>query len=197
MVQWKDFPSEEATLEDERILQHPNLEFLEEKQYVDRHRVERHLHVVELVYFRLHPYKKTTINAKGSENLKSRFYGPYKVIRKVREVAYELELPMGSKIHNVFHVSCLKNVIGQNILVSYTLPPLDDKGQFVLIRDKILRTRGRRLSNRAIKEYLVQWKDIPSEEATWEDEQILQHSNLEFLEDKKYWVGRIFMSQSQ
>ena len=56
------------------------------------------------------------------------FYGPYKVIRKVREVAYELELPIGSKIHNVFHVSCLNTVIGQHISVSDTLPPLDDEG---------------------------------------------------------------------
>ena len=80
---------------------------------------------------------------------------------------------MGSKIHNVFHVSCLNNVIGQHISVSYNLPPLDDEGKLVLIPDKILKTRERRLRSRTIKEYLVQWKDFPSEEATWEEEQIL------------------------
>ena len=112
------------------------------------------------------------------------------MIRKVGEVAYELELPIGSKINNVFHVSCLnkviiqhisvsdtlpslKKVIGKHISVSDTLPPLDDEGQLVLIPNKILRTRERRLQSRTLKEYLVQWKYLTSEEANREDEQIL------------------------
>ena len=77
---------------------------------------------------------------------------------------------MGSKIYNLFHVSCLKKDIGHNISVSYNLPPLDDEGQLVLIPDKILKTRERRLRSRTINEYLVQWKDLLSEESTWEEE---------------------------
>ena len=84
----------------------------QQKQYADKHRVERKLQVNDLVKFRFQPYKQTTIKGKGSKNLKPIFYGPYKVIRKVGEVAYQLELPMGSKIHNVFHVSCLNKDIG-------------------------------------------------------------------------------------
>ena len=93
------------------------------------------------------------------------------MIQKVGEVACELELPIGRKIHNVFHVSCLNKVIGHHISVSDTLPPLDDEGQLVQIPYKILKTRERRLSGRTIKEYLVQWKDFPSEEATWKYDQ--------------------------
>ena len=66
----------------------------------------------DLVYLRLQPYKQTSIKGKGSEKLIPMFYGPYKVIRKVGEVAYELELPMGSKIRNVFHVSCFMSKEG-------------------------------------------------------------------------------------
>ena len=62
------------------------------------------------------------------EKLKPRFYGPYKIIRKVGEVAYELELPVERNIHNVFHVSNLKKVVGQQIVTSSELPPLDDEG---------------------------------------------------------------------
>ena len=104
---------------------------------------------------------------------------------------------MGIKIHNIFHVYCLNKVIGNHISVSYTLPHLDFEEQLVLIPNKILRTRERRLRSRTIKEYLVQWKDLPSEEATWEDEFFLQNPKLSFIEDKKYWVGSTVMSPSK
>ena len=108
-----------------------------------------------------------------------------------------MELPTRSKIHNVFHVSCLNKVIGHHISVSETLAPLYDEGKLVPIANKILKSRERKLRSRTIKEYLVQWKDFPSEEATWEDEIFLQHPKLEFLEDKQYWGRRTVMSPSQ
>ena len=49
---------------------------------------------------------------------------------------------MGRKIHNVFHVSCLKKVIRHKISVSNTLPHLDDEGQLVLIPEKNLENKG-------------------------------------------------------
>jgi hypothetical protein len=78
----------------------------------------------------------------------------------VGEVAYELELPHGSKIHNVFHVSCLKRELGQHIIANEELPPVDDEGQVILIPEEILEVREKRLRNRAIREYLIKWKKI-------------------------------------
>ena len=71
------------------------------------------------------------------------------------------------------------------------------KANLFSFQKKIFKTRERRLRSRTIKEYLVQWKDFPSEEATWEDEQILQHPNFALVEDKKYWAWRNVMSPSQ
>ena len=69
----------------------------------------------------------------------------HKVIQKIGELTYVLELLEGSKIHNVFHVSCLKKAIGQQIFISYTLPPLDDEGQLTLIPKKSFEDKGEKI----------------------------------------------------
>ena len=48
-------------------------------------------------------------------------------MRRVGEVAYELEIPKESKIHNMFHVSFLKKAMGQFISTSEELLPLDEE----------------------------------------------------------------------
>ena len=62
-------------------------------------------------------------------------------MRRIREVAYELELLEGCKIHNVFHVSCLKEVLGQHVTTTTELPPLDDDGHLVLEPEALLESK--------------------------------------------------------
>ena len=97
------------------------------------------------MYLSLQSYRQSTLKHKGVEKLQPRFYGPYRVIRRVGEVAYELELPLGSKIHNIFHVSCLNKVLGKQVTTAIELPPLDDEGHLVLEPEAILETRERKL----------------------------------------------------
>jgi hypothetical protein len=80
--------------------------------YAERNRLERNFKVGDLVFLRLHTYKPYSLKRSGVEKLTPNFYGPYKVIKRVGEVAYGLELPKGSRIHNFFHVSFLKKVLG-------------------------------------------------------------------------------------
>jgi hypothetical protein len=98
------------------------------KVQADKHRVKHTFEVGDLVYLKLQPYKQAYINRSGTDNLQPRFFGPYRVKIKVGVVAYELDIPRGSKIHNVFHVSCLKRSIGKHIIPIEVLPPLDEKG---------------------------------------------------------------------
>ena len=95
------------------------------------------------------------------------------MIHKVGEVAYEIGLLEGSQVHNVFHVSRLKKAIGQRVVPSTELPPLDEEGKLILIPKAILDTRERTLRNKLIKEYLVKWRNLPEEDATLESEQVL------------------------
>jgi hypothetical protein len=109
-------------------------------------------------------------------------------------MAYELDLPQGRKIHNVFHVSCLKRAIGKHITPIEELPPLDEEGQLILIPEEVLEVREKRLRKRSIREYLIKWKNLPIEDATWESEQVLQETGSKLLVGKQFPVGETVMS---
>ena len=83
---------------------------------------------------------------------------------------YKLDLSPSSCVHLVFHVSCLNKVIGDKIPVQIIFPEINEEGKIILETKTILETRIKQLRNRAITEYLVKWKNLLVEEATWEDE---------------------------
>ncbi len=74
------------------------------------------------------------------------------------------------------------------------MPPLDDEGKLILVPEGILDSRERVLCRRTTREYLVKWRNLPVEDATWENEQILQHLELKLLGDKQFWEGQTVMS---
>ena len=81
-------------------------------------------------------------------------------------MSYKLELPLESKIHPVFHVSCLKLILGQHVTPLPTLPPTDALGQVYTEPIAILQTRSKSLRSRVIIEVLVQWLGASLEDAT-------------------------------
>jgi predicted Holliday junction resolvase-like endonuclease len=162
----------------------------QQKVQEDKHRVESTFEVGDLVYLRLQSYRRESIKRSGAENIQPHFFGPYRVNRKVGVVAYELDLPQDNNIHNVFHVSCLKRSIGKHIIHIEELPPLDEEGQLILIPEEILEAQEKKLRKRSIKEYLVKWKNLPIEDATWESEQVLQETGSELLVGKQFLAGK-------
>jgi len=50
-------------------------------------------------------YVQSSLAPRANQKLAFKFFGPYKIIARVGQVVYEMELPAHSSIHPVFHVS--------------------------------------------------------------------------------------------
>ena len=57
------------------------------------------------------------------------------------------------------------------------LPELDEEGKIILEPEEITEIRTRQLRNRSIPEYLIKWKNLLTEDSTWEDESFIQHQS--------------------
>ena len=88
---------------------------------------------------RLQPYKKMSLKQLNKDNkLAPKYYGPYKVLQKIGSMAYKLELLTTLRVHPVFHVSCLKKVIGDKVPIQTIFLELDEEGKIILEPEKNL-----------------------------------------------------------
>lgn len=104
-------------------------------------------------------------------NLKlcAKYHGPYTLLKRVGTVAYQLDLPPGSQIHPIFHISLLKRQVGPMIVPSYQ-PSICDGDRRVLVQPlAILKRRMVKFNNASTVKVLVQWTNLSVDEATWED----------------------------
>jgi hypothetical protein len=105
-----------------------------------------------------------------------RFIGPFKILQKRGEVAYQLELlPQLSDVHDILHVSQLKKYLR----VPEKQIPIEDLDakenlSYQEYPVKILETSERVTQNNIIKMCKVQWSHHTEEEATWEREEELK-----------------------
>ncbi|KAK4283217.1 hypothetical protein QN277_000192 [Acacia crassicarpa] len=140
----------------------------------NKHSSERHFAVGDMVYLKLHPFRRNLLNNSSLHKLAAWYFGPFRVLRKIRAVAYELELPSTTRVHPVFHVSLLKKHVGPSAPLVQSLPPVDDQGQFALEPEAILGCKLIRRHNLPVTQILVQWKLTQLEDATWEDLSVIQ-----------------------
>jgi hypothetical protein len=84
---------------------------LRQKSYADHRKRELSFKVGDFVYLKVSPMRGLRhFNVRGK--LAPRFIGPFKILEKRGEVAYQLELPPQlSDVHDVFHVSQLKKCL--------------------------------------------------------------------------------------
>lgn len=52
--------------------------------------------VGDMVFIKLQPYRQTSVALRKNLKLASKFYIPYRVVKKISPVAYELQLPSES-----------------------------------------------------------------------------------------------------
>ncbi|GKB11866.1 putative reverse transcriptase domain-containing protein, partial [Tanacetum coccineum] len=103
-----------------------------QKSYADLKRKPMEFEVGDKVMLKVSPWKGVVRFGKRGK-LNPRFVGPFKVIKRVGDVAYKLELPEElSRVHNTFHVSNLKKCYADEPLaVPLDGLHFDDKLQFV------------------------------------------------------------------
>ncbi|GJY67239.1 putative reverse transcriptase domain-containing protein [Tanacetum coccineum] len=129
------------------------------------------LTVGDRVMLKVSPWKGVVRFGKRGK-LNPRYVGPFKVIERVRTVAYKLELPQQlSRVHNTFHVSNLKKCLSDDSLV-ILLEELrvDDKLHFVEEPVEVMDREIKQLKRSCIPIIKVRWNSKRGPEFTWERE---------------------------
>jgi hypothetical protein len=76
------------------------------------------------VWLRLLHRPTTSLDIKGKGKLGPKFYWLFKIMERVGNIVYRLQLLAGAKIHDVFHVDLLKKFCEEPPEESGTLPPI-------------------------------------------------------------------------
>lgn len=170
-------PGVKEFVQDRVAMQHllrDNLKKAQERMqwYANKKRSDRTFEVNDEVFLKLQPYRQSTVAMRKNQKLSAKYYGPYKVLKKVGRAAYQLELPAGSKIHNVFHVSQLKKRLGTGKTTCTELPGMTETGTLAIEPIAVLERMLVKKGNRPATKMLIQWTNGTKEEAKsefWED----------------------------
>ncbi|GJQ91757.1 putative reverse transcriptase domain-containing protein [Tanacetum coccineum] len=97
---------------------------------------------------------------------------PFKVLKKVGAVSYDLELPQElSRVHNTFHVSNLKKCYSDDpLVVPLEGLQVDDKLHFVEEPVEIIDREVKQLRQSRVPIFKVRWDSRRGPEFTWERE---------------------------
>jgi hypothetical protein len=142
-----------------------------QRSYADTRRRELSFEVGDFVYLKVSPIRGVRrFGVKGK--LAPRYIGPYQILSRRGEVAYQLSLPENlSAVHDVFHVSQLKKClrVPEEQLPVEGLEVQEDL-TYVEKPVQILEVAARVTRRKTIRMCKVKWNHHSEEEATWERE---------------------------
>jgi hypothetical protein len=160
-----------------------------QKSYADKRRRDLSFEIGDFVYLKVSPMRGTR-RFKVMGKLAPRYVGPFQIVDRNGELAYQLELPQLSDVYDVFHVSQLKKCL-RIPKEQLSMEELDVGGDLTnnekLI--KILDKAKRVTRNKIIKMCKVQWSHHTEDEATWEHEEELRADYPELFPSAS-WILR-------
>ncbi|KAH0710411.1 hypothetical protein KY284_011838 [Solanum tuberosum] len=143
-----------------------------QKSYTDVRRRALEFEVDDWVYLKVSPMKGVRRFGKKGK-LSPRYIGPYRISKRMGNVAYELELPQElATVHPVFHISMLKKCMGDSSLIVPTENiEIKDSLSYEEIPVQILDRQLRKLRTKEVASIKVLWRNQFVEETTWEAEE--------------------------
>nr|GEY25520.1 putative reverse transcriptase domain-containing protein [Tanacetum cinerariifolium] len=146
-----------------------------QKSYADLKRKPMEFQVEDKVMLKVLPWKGVVRFSKWGK-LNPRYVGPFKVLEKVRDVAYKLDLLEElSRVHNTFHVSNLKKChADEPLAVPLDGLHFDDKLHFMEEPVEIVDREVKWLKRSRIPLVKVRWNSKRGPEFTWECEDQFQ-----------------------
>nr|GFA59177.1 putative reverse transcriptase domain-containing protein [Tanacetum cinerariifolium] len=142
-----------------------------QKSYADLKCKPMEFQVGDKVMLKVSPWKGVVRFGKQGK-LNPRYVGPFKVLERIGDVAYKLDLPKElSRVHNTFHVSNLKKChADEPLAVPLDGLHFDDKLHFVEEPVEIMDHEVKRLKQSRIPLVMVRWNSKRGHEFTWERE---------------------------
>nr|GFA64411.1 putative reverse transcriptase domain-containing protein [Tanacetum cinerariifolium] len=142
-----------------------------QKSYADLKREPMEFQVGDKVMLKVSPWKGVVRFGKRRK-LNPMYVGPFKVLERVGDIAYQLDLPEElSRVHNTFHASNLKKChADEPLAVLLDGLHFDDKLHFVEEPVEIMDREVKQLKQSRIPLVKVRWNSKRGPEFLWERE---------------------------
>jgi hypothetical protein len=114
-----------------------------QKSYSDKNITHREFKVGDHVILKVKA-NRSSLKLGSCSKLTARFCGPFEILERIGPVAYMLALPASMTVHNVFHVSFLKNYMPHaNHVIDWNVIQVEQEGVLQVHPMRILERKNK------------------------------------------------------